>query len=54
MQNIDAVLLLLDLPPGNNNTSEIRKKLAGRRCTGKLEVLLIKRGKPGYNLKNNY
>lgn len=48
MQDIDAVLLLLDLPPGNNNASERRKKLAGGRRTGELEVLVIKRVKPGY------
>lgn len=42
MQDIDAVLLLLDLPPGNNNASEIRKKLAGGHSTGKLELLIIK------------
>lgn len=46
MQDIEAVLLLLDLPPGNNNASEIiRKKLAGGHCTGKLQVLIIKGGK---------
>lgn len=51
MQDIDAVLLLLELPPGNNNASKIRKKLAGGHCTGKLEALIIKEGKPRYKLK---
>ena len=36
MQDTDGVLLLLDLPPGNNNASEIRKKLADGHCTGRL------------------
>lgn len=53
MQDIDAELLLLDLPPGNNNASEIRKKLVGEHCTGKLEVLIIKGGKHRYKLKKN-
>lgn len=44
--DIDAVLLLLDLPPGTNNASEIRKKVAGGHCTGKPEVLIIKGEKP--------
>lgn len=51
MQDIDAELLLLDLPLGNNNASEIRKKLAGEHCTGKLEVPITKGGKRRYNLK---
>lgn len=51
MQDIDVVLLLLDLPPGSNNTSETGKKLAGGHFTGKLKVILIKGGKPAYKLK---